>query len=174
MTTRCVASWPPATCVWGKCGASPAGPIWRPADQRLLAGAHANLAYVQWDAGDPAGAVESDRQALALRQALAGHVSPLELNEELSLSYHSIGLHRGLAGDYAGALESYQQFLEARERITRADPNSASNQRNLSRAHKRVGAVLIVTGHLSDALAHYRTAEAIDEKRVAADPIRYR
>ena len=64
MTTRCVASWPPATCVWGKCRASP-----------------------------------------------AGHVSPLELNNELSLSYHSIGLHRGLAGDYAGALESYRKFL---------------------------------------------------------------
>ena len=143
---------------------------WTPADQRLLAGAYDSLAYVQWDGGDPAGASESDRKALALRQDLAGRVPPLDLTKELSLSYHAIGLRRGLAGDFAGALENYQKFLEARERITRADPNSASNQRNLSLAHKRVGAVLIETGHLSDALAHYQTAQAIDEKRIAADP----
>jgi len=141
-----------------------------PADQRTLAGAYEDMGYAQWDSGDPSGSGESDRKALALRQALAARVPPLELTKELSLSYHALGLHRALAGDYAAALENYEKFLEARERITRADPDSASNQRNLSLAHKRVGAVLIQTGHLSDALAHYQTAEAIDEKRVAADP----
>src|SRR5579871_1095435 len=140
------------------------------AAERALAGGYDTLSTALWDAGDRKAAEDCDRKALALRQDLTRNLPQLQATDELSLSYHALGLHRAEAGDFPAALENYQKFLDARERIARAEPRSPANQRQLSLAHKRVGAVLIKTGKLSDALDHYRMAQAIDESRVRADP----
>lgn len=137
-------------------------------DQRILAGIYDSLAIVLLDSGDPAAGDDYVRKALALRRGLARRLPALELARELARSYSAMGLRRALAGDFAAALQYHQQFLDAEEQIAQVDPNS--NRRSLAQAHKRVGAVLIKLGRLSDALVHYQTAEAIDQMRVAAAP----
>ena len=139
-------------------------------DPRILAATYDSLGNALWSAGDRNAADEWGRKALKVRQALASRLPPLEAAKELSYSYYNLAVHCGQMADFSCALQNHRKFLDAWERIARAQPGSADAPRNLALAHKRVGAVLIRKGQLADALMHYQAARTIDEKRVAANP----
>lgn len=139
-------------------------------DKRALANGYDKLAVALWEGGDRKEAEDLDGRALRLRQSLAGRLTEVETNKELLRSYYNVGVHRTQLGDLSGALESYQKCLDACEKVARSQPELRDNLRNLSLAHKRIGAVLIKKAQLADALDHYQTAQRIDEKRIADNP----
>jgi tetratricopeptide (TPR) repeat protein len=66
---------------------------------------------------------------------------------------------------YGQAVDIFQQLFDGSDSATRAD-----SSRNLSIAEKSYGSVLWVLNNRSEAIDHYRKAEALDRQRVAAEP----
>src|SRR5262249_59691132 len=75
---------------------------------------------------------------------------------DLAVSYNKIGDVLKAQGNLAEALKSFRESLGIRERLAKADPDSADGQRDLSVYHERVGDVLKAQGNLAEALKSFR------------------
>ena len=73
-------------------------------------------------------------------------------------------------GDLGGAKESYQQALDARQRLAATDPLNPNWERDLSVSHDKVGNVLMAQGDLEAAQASYQSALQIDRRLAASVP----
>jgi non-specific serine/threonine protein kinase/serine/threonine-protein kinase len=134
--------------------------------QRELATAYQKLGDVrselhQANVGDTAGAFESYRKALALREALfaagAPGLDPNALRLDLAVSYRRFGDILAKTGNTRAALINYQKtlpLLEAKE----AGPMNWSALMELATCHEVVGRMLLRTGDLSGAFDGYERA----------------
>ena len=73
-------------------------------------------------------------------------------------------------GNLPEALKSYQDSLDIRDRLARADPGNAGWQRDLSVSYKKVGDVLVAQGNLPEALKSYQGS--LDVQTGSRAPIR--
>jgi eukaryotic-like serine/threonine-protein kinase len=142
--------------------------------QRELATAYAKVGYVQWhryyaNLGDTAGALESHRKALAIREALAAKApTNVEVRRDLAHSYVLVGDALAATGDQSGALESYRKSLAARELLTAADSANTQRRYEVAVSHQKIGDTLgnprfPNLGDTAEALESYRKMLAIFE-----------
>ncbi|MGH9630550.1 MAG: hypothetical protein ACRD7E_19740, partial [Bryobacteraceae bacterium] len=85
------------------------------------------------------------------------------------------GRSQGLAGDFAGAVETLEEAIERSASSTVTDPTSAKSARQLYWSHLTLGDVFAGPGRFNlgrpaEAAEHYRRARAIAERLVNADP----
>lgn len=145
--------------------------------QRELATAYVRVGDVQGNSlvsniGDPAGALESFRKSLTIRQALAAQ-RPTDAiaQRELAESYARVGV---LAPAQEG-LEMYRQALAILEPLAANDPANAPLRRELAMTYENIAQLLgnpfdVNVGDTTGALQYYRKALAIREELFARDP----
>jgi tetratricopeptide (TPR) repeat protein len=100
--------------------------------------------------------------ALSLLESLR-HEQPNNphLQSEQALSEHEVAVALTETGRYDEAIVYYHRALSH---------SSYSVPVNVALYHKRLGALLIQKGNLSEALKEYQAAAALDEQRVSAQP----
>ena len=148
-----------------------------PADSGLreeLAGTFHALGDLQGHAGlqnlgDPAGALDSYRKALALYEAATDPRSKTARRGQ-ALMQIRIGDMQEMRDDLTAGLQAYSQALTISEALAAEDPTNAENQRRLALAYRKVGGNREDAGDDQAALSHYAKAEAINASLMAADP----
>ncbi len=125
-----------------------------------VAGVHEAIALMLTLNGDTAHAVESNRRAVALRDAAN---APPDLK---AASYHNLASALAASGATAEAFELSQKAHRLALSLTGPD---AGHQQALS--HSRVGAVLLQTGDGTRAAESYRTAVNLYQQIASADPL---
>jgi tetratricopeptide (TPR) repeat protein len=127
------------------------------------------LGDVQVAQDNLAGALESYRASLAIRERLArADAGNAGWQRDLSVSYDRIGDVQRAQGNPAAALVSYRASLAVAERLAR-DAGNAGWQHDLSVSHNKIGDVQGAQGNLAGALESYRSSLAIAERLVRAD-----
>ena len=123
------------------------------------------LATCRLAQGDPAGALTSYRDSLAIFDRLAkSDPGNAGWQRDLSVSYNErIGDVQVAQGDLAGALKSYRDSLAIADRLAKSDPGNAGWQRDLSVSYNKIGDVQVAQGDLAGALKSYRDSLAIIE-----------
>ncbi len=115
-------------------------------------------------------------RALRYLDALANEArGNLSLQRELAAAYQKVGDVQGgfreaNLGDTAGALVSYRKSLAILEAVTAGDPSNVDAQRELIRAHGKLGDVLSLSGDRAGSLEQSNQLVAIAERLSAADP----
>lgn len=144
--------------------------------QRELAAAYQKLGDVQGDRatanlGNTAGALESYRKALALRESLsAGQPRDAAIQGELALTLDSLGETLRQTGDKVVALASFRRSLQVREALVAADPGGTTTRRQLATSHHRMATFLADEGRYSEALPVWRREMDIFEALWKEDP----
>ncbi|HWQ32388.1 MAG TPA: protein kinase [Blastocatellia bacterium] len=142
-----------------------------PADRLGVANFHQRIGEMQIATGDLSGATESQRQAMALYEAVAAaQPSDKKAQRSLFINFIKAGNLLFEAGEKKGALPLYQKAVPIARSLAEADPLNARAQRELAACLDKVGNALAATGDRSGALAHYNEAFAIRQKVAAADP----
>ncbi len=95
--------------------------------------------------------------------------SPARLRE-LAQVVNSIGYAKFRAGDYPGALESYQQGLGLTRQLADADKTNPGAQRDLALVLASIGDAKLDSGDNPGALDAYQQSLAIRRTLAAADP----
>jgi serine/threonine protein kinase/tetratricopeptide (TPR) repeat protein len=145
--------------------------------QRELAAAYEKLGVVQYTPsvahlGDLAGAMQSHRKAVALREALvAADPANLDYRRDLLDSYWFIATLLGAQGDLSQELEMLRQQLPLRERLAVADPTNFVDGYNLAGTHAYIGKLLMDIGDARGALQNQQKALALREALAATDPV---
>jgi eukaryotic-like serine/threonine-protein kinase len=151
-----------------------------PALQLELASAYGRLGSIQWtryyaNLGDLAGAEESQRKALAIREAVvAAHPGRRDARRDLGFSYVNVGDALAGLGRLTEALARYRQALEVREALAEGPDATRADRFNLAVSHQRLGDLLgnpgmENLGDLEGAMRHFgRMQEGFE--RLAADP----
>ena len=115
--------------------------------QLELASAYAQIGKLQWaryyaHLGDLDGAWQSQRRALAIREALSARDPNNEqLRLDLSSSYMAVGDLQVARRDLNGALASYHKASRLREELAAANP-TAGNRSALAVSYQRIGDTL--------------------------------
>ncbi len=149
--------------------------------QLELATAYVRVGSVQWhryaaNLGDLSGAFESNKKALAIREAvLQADPSNLQARADLASSYFSMGDLQAATGDLAAALESYRKSLAIREEMLASDPTNPAIRKSLADTYARIGDTLGNPGfqNLGDtdgALESFIKMQAINETLAAEAP----
>jgi tetratricopeptide (TPR) repeat protein len=126
---------------------------------------------VQLAQGDPAGALKSYRDGLAIRLRLAqSDPGNTAWQRDLSVSYNKVGDVEVAQGDLAGALKSYRDSLAIRERLARSDPGNAGWQRDLAISYAKLAEVHLQSKDREKALAALRAGKAIMDGLVKLSP----
>jgi len=152
-----------------------------PSLQRELAMAYAKVGYVQWhryyaNLGDTAGALASQRKALAIQQALvAADPTDVGVRRDLARSSMWVGDALAATGDVSGALEHYRLALATREGLAAADPTNAQDRHDAAISYQRLGDTLGNPGYPNvgnplGALASYHKMLATLEALAAEAP----
>ena len=146
-----------------------------PSLQRELATAYFRLGDIQalstsGNLGDTRGALDSHRQALALRQSLAA-ASPHDpdLQRDLAASYLKMGELLPKAGDPEGAFAHCRQAAEISEALLAANPKDRATRRGLAFIYHGT-ANLLARKDPAAALDHYNQAIVQYDACLAADP----
>ena len=131
-----------------------------PALLRELSAAYRKIGDVQGNPyeanlGDPAGAMDSYRRALALLDSLPDAESRRETQREIASVHERIGDIKAITGDVAGALDSQREALALRQTL---GGTGASDQQagELADSHKKVAESLLWKGESALALTHAR------------------
>ena len=109
-------------------------------------------------------------RALRYLDALAKEAKGnLSLQRELAAAYQKVGDVQGgfreaNLGDTAGSLASYRKSLAILEAVTAADPSNVEAQRELIRAHGKLGDILILAGDRAGAIEQSKQLVAIAER----------
>ena len=120
--------------------------------------------------GDPAGALQNYRAALAIRQELvAADPTNAPFRRDLAVGHRKVGLMLAATGDQASALQSYQAALALRQELAAADPQNATARTDLARIYGDIGPALAIIGDLAGAVESFRTALAIFDDLAAKD-----
>jgi eukaryotic-like serine/threonine-protein kinase len=144
--------------------------------QRELATAYEKVGDVQgWDVrsnlGDTAGALQSFRKSLAIRQVLAHeHPDDQQARSDLAEGYTKVGDLLLQTGDKIGSLKNLDQALEIRKQLAAAAPNDHEAKLNLANAYDGLANILADDGKLDLSLENTRQSLAIFESLVAMDP----
>jgi eukaryotic-like serine/threonine-protein kinase len=115
-------------------------------------------------------------RALRYLDALAKEArGNLSLQRELAAAYQKVGDVQGgfreaNLGDTAGALASYRKSLAILEAVTAGDPANVEAQRELIRAHGKLGDVLSLSGDRAGSIEQSKQLVAIAERLSTADP----
>ena len=144
--------------------------------QRELATAYEKVGDVQgWDVrsnlGDTAGALQSFRKSLAIRQALA-HDNPNDpqARSDLAEGYTKLGDVLIQSGDKIGSLKNLDQALEIRKQLAASAPDDKGSKLNLAIAYDGLANVLADDNKLEQSLEYTRQSLAIFESLLAEDP----
>jgi serine/threonine protein kinase len=144
--------------------------------QRELATAYERVGDIQGNPylanlGETAGALESYRKALAIRQSLAAtEPAKVEIKRELAGSYDRIGDMLQLTHHLAEALAHYRQALQLRQELALQQPDNLSIQRELAGSYELIGDVLVKNGDGSGALENFRQFFRIAQSLAAREP----
>jgi tetratricopeptide (TPR) repeat protein len=149
--------------------------------QRELAAAYARVGSVQWqryfaNLGNTAGALESQRKALAMRQVLAAKApTDRELQRDLAWSHVLVGDTLAAVSDLAGALMHYRQALVLYQALAAIDPANAPLLLELAVSYERIGDTtgnprFYNLGDTAAALQSYHQELTILTALTAADP----
>lgn len=125
-----------------------------------MAGALEALADMQTIAGDSAGAIQTLRRAVALREQSGAAPAVL------SASRHNLAVALSNTGDQQEALALAQKAHEAAMGLT-----GAGAQRQMAISHGKIGTVYVRTGDKSHAGTHYREALRLHEQLADSDPV---
>ena len=119
--------------------------------------------WFQQEAGQLAAADDAYRRVIAAGKS-GGH--------DRAMYWARLGLGdlRVARGDLGAAKSDYRTAGQIAEAATKADPENAEWQRDLSVSYDKVGNVLVAQGQLPDALKAYRDSLAIAERLAKADP----
>jgi eukaryotic-like serine/threonine-protein kinase len=102
--------------------------------------------------GDKIGALESYRQALAIRKNIAAAGTPdLALQRDLATNYERIGDTLQTTGETAEALANYREALEIRKAILSANPNDRAARRGYATVSQHMAQALAQSGNLPEA-----------------------
>jgi len=144
--------------------------------QRELAAAYERLGDVRGQAysaslGDRAGATESYRKALQIREALT-QSSPRDLQSrsELAGIYKKLGVELEDTSEAARGLEYLQKSLAVYTELTVQAPDDWQVETDLAEAHNAIGGALEDRSEMAGALEHHRTALTIREKLLGIKP----
>jgi eukaryotic-like serine/threonine-protein kinase len=120
--------------------------------------------------GDTAGAVESKRKALTLREALvAEDPSNKNYRDLLSESYLNLGKMQRIKGDLAAALLNYRKALAFEEEFAAAEPMNQVFRRHVMLVRRYMAVALQENGQIGDALASQGVTLRIAEELAGAD-----
>jgi eukaryotic-like serine/threonine-protein kinase len=121
--------------------------------------------------GDHMGALESYRQALAIRKNVAATGTPdLALRRDLATNYERIGDSLQITGHTAEALVSYREALAIRKNILSERPNDRDARRGYATVSQHMAQALAQSGKLADAQATEGPALAMFEALAAERP----
>jgi non-specific serine/threonine protein kinase/serine/threonine-protein kinase len=147
-----------------------------PSLQLELAAAYEKVGDVQGDPssanlGQTAGALESYRKALGLREVLAAAgAKDWKLQNDLATSHGQVGTLLGVTGDAEKAMFHWQQALTIRQALAATDPANPKAKRALAISYHELGEALVDRGDLPGALGFYRQELALFQELAAADP----
>jgi len=144
--------------------------------KRELAEAYERVGDVQGgyrsaNLGNAAGAIESYRKALALREAIAtakGGDEPLD--RAILQNHGKLSDLLLYIGDTAGAMEHSNKLLGIARTLAARNPKRLADQSNLASAYLDVGWKQAGNGNWRDGLTNMRKAVALGEELVAAHP----
>lgn len=135
--------------------------------QRELASAYERVGDVQGgtlfaNLGNTAGAIESYRKALGLRETLL-RTAPHDAatRQDVALNYRKLGLLVWETGDVAGGLENNRKALGLLESLAAEQPENVDLRIEVERSCDYVGMILQEQGDVPGALEHYRRAQQI-------------
>jgi serine/threonine protein kinase/tetratricopeptide (TPR) repeat protein len=115
-------------------------------------------------------------RALRYLDALAKEAKGnLSLQRELAAAYQKVGDVQGgfreaNLGDTAGALASYRKSLAILDAVAAANPGNVEVERELIRAHGKLGDVLILAGDRAGSIDQSKQLAAIAERLSSANP----
>jgi eukaryotic-like serine/threonine-protein kinase len=144
--------------------------------QRELATAYEKVGDVQgWDVrsnlGDTAGALQSFRKSLAIRQVLAHeHPGDPQARSDLAEGYTKVGDVLLQTGDKIGALKNLDEALDIRKQLAASAPDDKEAKLNLAIAYDGLGNVLADDNKLQLSLENTRQSLALFESLLALDP----
>ena len=148
-----------------------------PALQLELAAAYARVGGIQWyrawaHLGQTQGALESQRKALAIREAVVG-ADPANpaAREALAASHHLVGDVLEGMGKLEEALGHHRRSLALREELLATDPRNVALRKNLAITHDRIGDILVSRGDRAGALESYRKMQEITESLAGERPV---
>jgi len=121
--------------------------------------------------GDQAGAIDSYRKALAIRESLAA-VNPgdFEMKRLLVYTHGKLGELLQQAGNHKEAMEHLLKLLPIAEMLAARDPGNVKDQRNVASAYIDLGSKQTETGDWKAGLDNSRKGVALFEKLAAAHP----
>jgi serine/threonine protein kinase len=121
--------------------------------------------------GDTAGALESSRKALKIRQKLAAeHPDESQFVFNLSTSYLKIADRLTTLGDIATALENYRLAVSTIEAGREKNSSDTDSKYQLARAFAKLGQGILRSGSISKALENYEKSVALSREVATADP----
>ncbi|HKP86647.1 MAG TPA: protein kinase [Blastocatellia bacterium] len=121
--------------------------------------------------GDTAGAIESFRKSLAIREKLvADDPSRAEDRRALAISYGRIGDVAWGKGDTEVALEAYRNAVAIGEALQSAGQLDAQSSRTLWGSYRDYAYALAQSGDLTAALESFKKGRDVVEKLVAENP----
>jgi serine/threonine protein kinase len=148
-----------------------------PSLQRELATAYEKVGDVQGrtlraNMGDTAGAKDSYRKALRIRETLvAANPKDSSSRSDLADSYREFGRLLWTAGDTAGGLENASKEVVLREALAAENPTNMQARYNLGVSHADVGDILLEQGVTTGAAESFRRALADFEALLATEPL---
>jgi serine/threonine protein kinase/tetratricopeptide (TPR) repeat protein len=143
--------------------------------QRELASAYERVADVQGgtmeaNLGDTAGAIESGKKALRIRESLlASDPRDRGVQRELAGSYLKVGSLLWETGDMPGAADYLRHALRLREDLAKADPADLERQHDVASSYDRLGMFLLEQGDAAGALTYHQRSLAINISLPAAE-----
>ena len=145
--------------------------IGRPSDSHWVFWARIGLGDVLLQRGDPAGALTSYRNGVAVIDELAkSNPGDTGWQRDLSVSYQRIGDAQMAQNDLPGALESYREGLAIVEKLAKSDPADADAQRDLALFFVKMGDIQLAQDDVSGALKSYREQLAISDRLAKSNP----
>ena len=147
-----------------------------PALQRELAAAYERVGDVRGEAyaaslGDRAGALDSYRKALTIREALlAAAPRTVQNRRDLAASYRKFGNQLLQTSEAAQGIHYLQKSLELCCTLLEELPSQTDLQYDQAEAYNALGSALADAGNVAGALEHLRKAQPIYEKLLAARP----
>jgi eukaryotic-like serine/threonine-protein kinase len=148
-----------------------------PSLQRELATAYEKVGDVQGrtlraNIGDTAGAKDSYRKALRIRETLVvANPKDSSSRSDLADSYREFGRLLWTAGDTAGGLENASKEVVLREALAAENPTNMQARYNLGVSHADVGDILLEQGVTTGAAESLRRALAVFEALLATEPL---
>ena len=145
-------------------------------DLRLLAGSHGTLGNALYAAGDPAGAVASHRNAIAIRDPPGfGSSQRAGLHQHrLAINFNNLGQRGKRCGTYVGAADTYRQGIEVRHKLTADYPDVPDYWRGLANKSANLGNVLFEMGETAAAEESLATRSRVLDQAGFRPPRCYR